>query len=174
MKVPLQNKPLKAYLLADPGTNLEVTKKDGHITINVPGQAPDGILSIVALEFEGDPQVLPIPTAGKTGTASSVDATASVASLFDGDPKNAWKTAEGETTGWVEVDLGEDMKIGNFSVSEPWHPWDHHGQVFTLQYKKDGQWMDVISGKTNGCGHSQSFEPVTGRYFRLNITGAQR
>ncbi len=173
LKVPLQNKPLKAYLLADPGTKLEMTKEADHITIKVPAQAPGGNLSIVALEFKGDPQVLPIPTAGKTGTASSADATAPVASLFDGDPKNAWKPAEGETTGWVEVDLGEDMKIGNFSVSEPWHPWDHHGQEFTLQCKKDGQWMDVISGKTNGCGHSQSFEPVTGRYFRLNITGAR-
>ena len=66
-----------------------------------------------------EPQVLPVPTAGKAGSASSVDSTSSVANLFDGDPKDAWKPALGEKNGWVEVDLGEDVKIGNFSVVEP-------------------------------------------------------
>ena len=174
LKVPMQNKAGRAVLLADPGSDLEVTQKDNYIEIKVPAEAPDSILSVVALEFEGEPRVLPAPTAGKTGTASSADPATSVANLFDGDPKDAWKTAPGDTTGWVEVDLGEDIKIGNLSVAEPWHPWDNHGQAFTLQYKNaGGEWVDAVSGKTNGCGHSQSFEPVTGRYFRLKITGAK-
>ena len=83
------------------------------------------------------------------------------------------ETCAGETSGWVDVDLGELLNIGSFSVAEPWHPWNNQGQEFTLQYKKNGKWLDIVSGKTNGCGHTQQFEPVTGRYFRLNIAGAK-
>ena len=173
LKVPIQNKVLHAALLANPGSDLSVAQKDDHVEIKAPVEAPDSLLSIMVLEIEGGPQVLPVPTAGKTGTASSVDSTASVANLFDGDPKNVWKPAPGETSGWVEVDLGEDVKIGNLSVAEPWRPWNDHGQEFTLQYKKNGEWIDIVRGKTNGCGHTQSFEPVSGRYFRLNISGAK-
>ena len=173
LKVPIQNKVLHAALLANPGSDLSVAQKDDHVEIKVPADAPDSLLSIMVLEIEGDPQVLPVPSAGKTGTASSVDSTCSVANLFDGDPKNAWKPALGETSGWVEVDLGEDVNIESFSVAEPWRPWNNHGQEFTLQYKKNGEWLDVVSGKTNGCGHTQPFGPVSGRYFRLNISGAK-
>ena len=93
--------------------------------------------------------------------------------LFDGDPKNLWKPAPGKKKAWVEVDLGEPINIGSFTVVEPWNPWDNHGQEFTLQYKNGDKWVDIISGKTNGCGHTQQFEPVNGRYFRLNIAGAK-
>ena len=45
-------------------------------------------------------------------------------------------------------------------------------QEFELLVKdKDGKWVTVTSGRTRGSGHSVDFEPVTGRYFRLNLTG---
>ena len=40
----------KAYLLADPGTALDVTQKDGHISIALPKAAPDPIASVLCLE----------------------------------------------------------------------------------------------------------------------------
>jgi alpha-L-fucosidase len=173
LKLPLMNKAGKAYLLADAGTSLNLTQKDKHIEISLPAVAPDSILSIVVLEFEGAPEVLPAPTSGKTGTASSVDTSTVVSNLFDGDPFTVWKPITGETKAWVEVDLGEDVKIGNISISERWNPWDNHGQEFQLQVKKGDKWETVTEGKTSGCGHSQDFAPVTGRIFRLNITGAK-
>ncbi|MCK7524880.1 MAG: hypothetical protein MZV64_48395 [Ignavibacteriales bacterium] len=36
---------------------------------------------------------------------------------------------------------------------------------------KEGLWIPVVSGKTRGSGHSVDFAPVTGGYFRLNLTG---
>ncbi len=173
LKLPLKNKAGKAYLLADKKSGLNVTQADQHIEIGVPANAPDSILSIVVVEFEGLPDVLPPPAFGKAGKASSVDSAASVNNLFDGDPRNMWKPVPGETTAWVEVDLGEDVKIGNITLSEPWHPWDNHGQEFQLQLLKGDEWVDVAEGKTNGCGHTQDFQAVTGRIFRLNITGGK-
>jgi alpha-L-fucosidase len=173
LKVPLKNKAIRAWLLADPNSKLDLVEDENRIEIKVPDEAPDSILSVVVLEFEGDPETFPVPSAGKLGTASSIDSTTLVKNLFDGDPKNLWKPASGETKAWVEVDLGEPFNIGSFVVVEPWKPWDNHGQEFTLQYKNGDNWIDIVSGKTDGTGHTQKFEPVTGRYFRLNITGAK-
>ncbi|TSA33820.1 MAG: alpha-L-fucosidase [Porphyromonadaceae bacterium] len=173
LKVPLKNKALSAWLLADPNSKLELAQDENRIEIKVSDEAPDSILSVVVLQFEGAPETFPVPSAGKLGTASSVDSTTVVKNLFDGDPKNLWKPALGERRAWVEVDLGEPLNIGSFTVVEPWNPWDNHGQEFTLQYKNGDKWVDIVSGKTNGCGHTQQFEPVTGRYFRLNIAGAK-
>jgi alpha-L-fucosidase len=173
LKLPLLNKPVKAYLLADTATSLKTNHADRHVEISLPAEAPDSVLSIVVLEFEGTPEVLPAPTSGKPGTASSVDTAASVSNLFDGNPINSWKPAPGETKAWIEVDLGEDVKLGNISLVEPWHPWDNHGQEFQLLVKRGEKWEEVIASKTNGCGHTQDFAPVTGRYFRLVITGGK-
>jgi alpha-L-fucosidase len=173
LKLPLMNKAGKAYLLADSGASLNLAQKDQHIEISVPAQAPDSILSIVVVEFEGIPEVLPAPTKGKTGNASSVDTSSVVTNLFDGNPFTKWKAGPGEVKAWVEVDLGADVSISNLSLSEPWLPWDNHGQEFQLQVKYGEKWKTIIEGKTDGCGHTQDFTPVTGRYFRLNISGGK-
>ncbi len=173
LKLPLTNKAVAAYLLANKETSLEILQADQHVEIKLPALAPDSILSIVVLEFEGSPEVLSAPTLGKQGTASSVDTSASIANLFDGDPLKGWKAAPGENKSWVEVDLGEEVKVGNISLSEPWHPWDNHGQEFQLQVKDGENWITVIEGKTSGSGHVQDHKPVKGRFFRLNITGAK-
>ena len=172
LKIPLRNKVTKAYTLVNPANSLALSQDGERVVITLPSAATDPILSVIAVDFEGKPDVLPIPTAGKTGSASSVDSTAAVSNLFDGNPKNAWKPVAGEKKGWVEVDLGEETAVENFSVAEPWRPWNNHGQEFSLQYKAGDKWVTVIEGKTNGCGHSQNFPPVKGRFFRLNITGA--
>ncbi len=170
LKVPLRNKAQKAWLPAVPGEALKVENKEGHVEISVPASAPDTVISIVAFTFEGEPDVLPVPTDGKTGKASSTSENTRVSNLFDGDPKDRW-TTEGEHKGWVEVDLGEPVAIGHMALVEPWHPWDHKSQQFELQVKKDGKWVTVVQGATKGTGHQVAFVPVTGRYFRLVITG---
>jgi alpha-L-fucosidase len=173
LRLPLLNKTVKAYLLADTSTSLKTTEADQYVEISLPSEAPDSVLSIVVLEFEGTPEVLSAPTSGKAGAASSVDTAAAVSNLFDGNPLTAWKPAPGETKTWIEVDLGEDVKVGNITLVEPWHPWDNHGQEFQLLVKRGEKWEEVIKAKTNGCGHTQDFAPVTGRFFRLVITGGK-
>ena len=172
LKVPLMNKTTKAYMLKSPKAKLKIRQFSDHVEIAVPDKAPDDILSIVVLEFKGEPQVHPIPTARKTPLVSSVDPSTSIVSLFDGDPRNQWKAAPGEINAWIEVDLGEEISIGNITFAEPWRIWHNRGQEFVLKVKKGNDWVDVISGKTTGAGYSQDFTPVKGQYFRLEITGA--
>ena len=171
LKIPLRNKVSKAYLLVDPQKNLKVENKKGYVEISVPAEAPDSVISIVTVAFEGTPEVLPVPTTGKTGTASSTDDMTKTANLFDGNPKDKWMPADGDENPWVEVDLGEPVNIGHIALVEPWHPWDHKSQKFVLQVKKGDKWVTVVKGTTKGTGHSESFDPATGRFFRLLITG---
>lgn len=173
LKLPLENKVTRAYLLADPDKDLEIMQNGQVLSISVPLQAPDSVISVVALDFEGTPKVLPAPTDGKTVTASSTDTATSVLNLFDRDPKKGWKAAPGEQKATLETDLGEDMRIGNIILSEPWQTWDNHGQEFTLQVKDGELWRTVAEGKTSGFGLYQDFSPVTGRYFRLIIKGGK-
>ncbi|MCD6202239.1 MAG: alpha-L-fucosidase [Bacteroidales bacterium] len=172
LKVPLLNTVTKGYLLADPGHELKVKKHEGSVEVTLPAQAPDPVISIVVLEYEGAaPDVLPVPTDGKSGQASSSDPDAPVSALFDGDPKDKWMPAEGETTASVEVDLGEPVTVGHIALVEPWHPWSHKSQHFKLQVKEGEQWKTVLEEDTGGTGHQQEFGPVKGQYFRLVITG---
>ena len=71
----MKNKALSAWLLADPKSKLDLVQDANRIEIKVPDEAPDSILSIVFLQFDGNPEIFPVPSAGKLGTASSVDST---------------------------------------------------------------------------------------------------
>jgi len=171
--LPLRNKAIKAYPLKDKKTKLKVKQYADKVEILVGDKSKDDILPIIVLEFKGQPSVFPIPTAGKIATTSSVDPSATISGLFDSDPKSKWKAAPGDTTAWIEIDLEEETPISNLTMAEPWHPWNNKIQKYKLQYKRDNQWIDVVSGETNGCGHSRSFNSVKGRYFRLLLTGPE-
>ena len=173
LKLPMRNKVVNAYLMTNTQKNLGIVQDADFIKISVPAEAPDTLLPVVALEFEGKPDVLPIPTAGATARASSVNPEKPLSNLFDGDLKNRWEPAAGEKESWVEVDLGKPTAIENITLWEPWGPRDNHGQDIQLLVKKGNKWEKIVEGKTRGDGFSQSFTPVTGQYFRLNIKGSK-
>jgi alpha-L-fucosidase len=171
--LPLRNTALKAYPLKNQKSGLKIKQYANKIEIMVDEKDPDDFLPIIVLEFKGEASVLPIPTAGKIPKTSSVDTSAQVTALFDNDPKSKWMAAPGEKTAWIEIDLEDETGIFNLSMIEPWHPWENKMQKYTLQYKKGDQWIDIVNGETGGSGHSKSFEPIIGRYFRLLLTGAE-
>jgi hypothetical protein len=127
----------------------------------------------VVVELNSTPEVLPLPAAGKSATASSEKEGTSAKNLFDGNPKNSWQPKPDDQEKWVEVDLGETISIGAFSVVEPWYPWDNKGQKLEIQYKSGDKWLVALALKTNGTGHTASFPPVSARYFRLKIVEAK-
>lgn len=173
LSVPLQNTIKKAYLLTAPNTTLKVQKSGSKSIVHLPAAAPDKYASVVVVEMDGAPKVLPLPSAARPGKASSQKEGMGVEHLFDGNPKNKWQPADSDTEKWVEVDLGAETPIGAFSVSEPWHPWDNKGQKIALQYKKGENWVTATEVLTPGTGHSQAIDPVTARYFRIKIMEAK-
>lgn len=173
ISLPVLNKISRAYLLSDPKKTLSVEKSKTKNTIKLVGAAPDKIASVVVVELNSAPEVLPLPTAGKTASASSEKEGTSAKNLLDGNPKNKWQPTVDDKDKWVEVDLGEETAIGAFSIVEPWHPWDNKGQKIELQYKSGEKWSVALAVTTNGTGHTASFEPVRARFFRLKIVEAK-
>jgi len=173
ISIQLLNKISKAYLLSDPKKMLVIEKSKTNNTITLVGDAPDKIASVVVVELNGAPKVLPLPAAGKTATASSEKEGTSAKNLFDGNPKNSWQPKPDDQEKWAEVDLGETISIGAFSVVEPWYPWDNKGQKLEIQYKSGDKWLVALALKTNGTGHTASFPSVSARYFRLKIVEAK-
>jgi hypothetical protein len=88
LSVPLLNKVNRAYLLANPGQTLKVKNYGLNKSIDVPVFASDQYVSVVVLEMEGQPEVLPIPTAGRKVSASSEQPNHEAGNLTDGNPKN--------------------------------------------------------------------------------------
>ncbi|HEY3389715.1 MAG TPA: alpha-L-fucosidase, partial [Prolixibacteraceae bacterium] len=173
ISLPVLNNISRAYLLSDPKKTLKVEKSKTKNTITLNGNSPDKIASVVVVELNGAPEVLPLPTAGKKSTASSEKEGTSAKNLFDGNPKNKWQPTADDKNKWVEVDLGEETTIGAFSIVEPWHPWDNKGQKIEIQYKSGEKWNVAFAVTTSGSGHTASFAPVSARYFRLKIVEAK-
>ena len=173
ISIPLKNNVLNAYLLTDPSKKLQVVKSKNNNTITVPAEPSDKIATVIVLEMNEAPSVLPAPSAGKKAKASSEKEGTSAQNLFDGLPTNKWQPAADDKDRWVEVDLVENTKIGAFSVVEPWRPWQNKGQKIEIQYKADNKWKVATSVTTNGSGTTASFAPVTARYFRIKLVEAK-
>ena len=169
LSIPMLNNIKKAYLLSAPKATLKVQKSELKNIVKLPFVAPDQYVSVVVLEVEGEPNVLPIPSAGKKVKASSAKISCDADNLTDGDPKNKWQPVEDDQQRWVEIDLGKETSIRAVSVVEPWHPWDNKGQKLELQYLKNDIWQTATEFTTNGTGHLTTINPVSASRFRLKM-----
>jgi alpha-L-fucosidase len=168
LRVPLRSPVTSASLLARPGSALKVRTETDRVVIDVPSSAPDAAASVVALELGAEPVVLPLPTAGSgvRATASSAAADAPPSNVIDGTAKALWRAADGETAGWVEIDLGGPTAIAAFAFDEP-DVWPRVKQRFRLEAWADGGWKALASGPTVGHGHTANVPATTARRFRL-------
>jgi len=167
--VPFSNKITNAYLLADAKTNLEVTAGKEKSTIQLPSFAPDKIASVMAVEFEGNAVVQPIPSQGAKVSATSTGEASQTNFVTDGDPKNVWRAAKDEKSATLEIELGKPATIQCLSLVESWHPWDGIKQNIELYCQEGKEWKLVTKAQTAGSGLTQNFHPVTAQKFKIVI-----
>ncbi len=169
LNVPFSNKITKAYLLADAKTSLKVTAGKENSTIQLPAYAPDKIASVVAVEFEGKPNVQSVPSQGAKVTVSSTGEGSQTSFITDGDPKNVWRAAKTEKSVTIEIELEKPTAIQCLSLVEPWHPWDGIKQNIELYSLVGNEWKLVTKAQTEGSGLTQTFQPVTAQKFKVVI-----
>ncbi len=170
LSVPFSNKITRAVLLADPKQPLKVIVGKSSSHIQLPSYAPDRIASVVAIDFEGTPNVLPVPSQGAPVSASSAAVAGQNTWLTDGDPKKTWRAAKNERSVTLDIDLGKPVSVQCLSIVEPWHPWNNISQQMKLQYLAGQKWIDVLPEfKTPGTGITLPFPAVTAQKFRLII-----
>jgi hypothetical protein len=105
---------------------------------------------------------------GKAATSSSLYGGAYAATkAFDGDESTRWAVANGQKTGWLAVDLGQEATVSRAVIQEI--SWPSVTQ-FAIQAKDaSGNWQDIASGTTIGSRLELKFKPVKARYFRLDL-----
>ena len=133
--------------------------------------------NIGANDTEVPEETTPVNLAlNKPVKASSQNAGEPAYKAVDGtvDNNSKWCTTTGLYNSWLEIDLGQEETI------ERWVTM--HGEAggeaketntkeFRLQVLKDGKFVDVdtVKGNTEAVVDRNLTEPVTGRYFRLQI-----
>jgi alpha-L-fucosidase len=102
------------------------------------------------------------------------------ANAVDGDPWTWWEPEEGVTKGWLEVDLGAEMRFNRVYLYQNMH-WQRQDESMTdweVSYKiPAGEWKSLHRGGffgTRGLKAGQiSFPTVAARHVRLDIHGAK-
>jgi len=87
---------------------------------------------------------------------------------LDDNESTRWATDAGTKQAWLTVDLGKPTAIGRAVINEAFD----RVRAFELQYDDAGQWRTFASGTTIGENKLITFDPVTVRRVRLNITQA--
>lgn len=168
--VPMNNKIKSAFLLADPTAKLKITKIKGQIMIQLPAYAPDKNVSVVAVDFEGEPNVLQAPSIGKSVIASSCDSVSKALYISDNDLTTKWQAESTSKNATLEMDLGQLHSISALGVIEKGSAnavlW-HRKQLFELQYWDGVEWKTAVKGSSNGAGIVQSFPKVKAQKFKL-------
>ncbi len=168
--VPMDNKIKSAVLLANPTAKLKITKVKGQIIIQLPAYAPDKNASVVAVDFEGEPNVLQAPSIGKPVIVSSCDSVSKAAFITDNDLTTKWQAVPTSKTATLEMDLGQLYSISALGVIEKGSAnavlW-HRKQLFELQYLDGSVWKTAVKGSSNGAGIVQSFTKVKAQKFKL-------
>jgi len=168
--VPMDNRIKSAVLLANSTTKLKIYKIKGQIIIQLPAYAPDKNASVVAVDFEGEPNVLQAPTIGKSVIASSCDSVSKAVFITDNDLATKWQAVPTSKTATLEMDLEQLYSISALGVIEKGSAnavlW-HRKQLFELQYFDGSAWKTAVKGSSNGAGIVQSFPKVKAQKFKL-------
>ncbi len=170
--VPMDNKIKSAVLLANPTAKLKITNIKGQIIIQLPAYSPDKNASVVAVDFEGEPNVLQAPSIGKSVIASSCDSVSKAVFISDNDLATKWQAVPTSKTATLEMDLGQLYSISALGVIEKGSAnavlW-HRKQMFELQYFDGSAWKTTVKGSSNGAGIVQSFTKVKAQKFKLKL-----
>jgi len=163
------------------GGPLSFGKANGEITIVFGKESLRPINTIVELEIAGNamdiepvevkPQSL---SYRKVVTGSSnlkahwsyhqwVDIKSAVNGDWAGD---FWHPEEGDTIPWIEIDLGEPVKVNKAVLYER----ENHIKSFELQYKSGDEWIVIHKGDKIGEKSAESFPETELQHFRLVIT----
>ncbi|MBN1854314.1 MAG: alpha-L-fucosidase [Pirellulales bacterium] len=182
---PLLLPPIDAKIIDDEmpgGLDAEVVQTTENISVHVPNENRDPIATVIELTvdcpaFDIEPAAVLYRSDslafGKKATASNVFQkmeTYQPAMALDDNPETRWATDSGTSEAWMEVDLGEPLRIGSLMIDEPAEY--KRIQAFELQALDGTTWKTFHSGTTIGPEWSLHFTPITIQRIRLRILKA--
>lgn len=155
---------------------VEVTMLTLRITRN---RSEPIVRDFKAYFVEGDNRYLYEPetgvlSRGAQATASDEHSAPYVAGkICDGNTRTWWGVSPRVVAPykcWVQLDLGRECVVDRTAINEPWN----RTEEFLLEYrnKPTDNWETTFTDTKMGPHYMRTFEPVTGRYWRLGILKA--
>jgi alpha-L-fucosidase len=93
----------------------------------------------------------------------------------DGDFKSSWYLDEGQTSGWLEVDLGKQVNFNVVSLVEPVGRWDDYTtsriRSYYFQYWNGAGWITLTGGETPAPATILRIPRVSSQKVRLLLEG---
>jgi alpha-L-fucosidase len=166
----LKNTVSSARLLAT-GKKLKFERKGEDVLLSLPATAPDANVSVIKMEIQGAPDVVQMIALKGAITASSTWSAPghAAAKAGDADIRTRWSAAEGARSGWLEINLGTEKRVGRAFILETYSP---RTEEFALEYLEGDTWKEAFRGATIAGEKLITFTPVTASRFRLNILKA--
>ena len=88
--------------------------------------------------------------------------------VTDGNKETYWATNDQETSGNLEIDLGEE-KLVSFVLIQEYIKLGQRVKSFSVEVEKDGSWQEVAQGTTIGYKRILRINPVEVQKVRLVI-----
>src|ERR1700677_1737672 len=93
----------------------------------------------------------------------------------DDKPGTYWQSDEGQTSGWIEIDLQKPTTFNTVALIEPTYLNDYGSDSriasFRVEARSDGQWHEVLAGESPS-ELVYRVQPTSAERVRLNIGGA--
>ena len=115
-------------------------------------------------------EMRPALSTGKPSRASSEWSAGYAASkAADDDPDTRWGAAPEARSGWLEIDLEQEQRVGSVEI---WELNFLRVQSFSVEVQQGEAWREVARGTTVNGRKTLPFEPVSARRVRLTVHAA--
>jgi alpha-L-fucosidase len=168
LRVPLANKPVKAWLLADPvKKELSLERSGDRILVHLPEKAPDPVASVIALQVEGDPvNAYTSLCFNKPVTATSAQNSAN--KINDDDDTSTWGNTNG--TASFTIEMGKPVTFSTLRVSPGWGV-----KAGLLEVRDAGTWKTVLKDVAMKRDENIfTFPAATGDAVRFSFSGESK
>jgi alpha-L-fucosidase len=114
---------------------------------------------------------------GKPIHASSYPETVGPDESNDGDFRSSWYLDEGQTSGWLEVDLGKQESFNIVSLVEPVGKWNDYPKSrirsYSFQQWNGERWSTLVSGETPAPTAIHRIPPALSQKVRLLLEASE-
>lgn len=166
------------------GGNVTVKPSAAGIEISLPTGDRNELDTLIELELDrpaGGIPPLDVPgtpshslATGKQATTSNVFQNQSgygANKAFDDDDETRWATDAGIKSAWLAVDLGKPASIGRVVIQQA-YPELKRIRKFAIEYRDGDDWKTCYRGENLGARLDATFDAITARHLRLNISEA--
>ena len=112
---------------------------------------------------------------GQASFASSIADTSGPDLANDDKPATYWQCGDGQSAGWIEIDLKKPTRFNTVAVIEPTFLSDYGVESriasFQVEAWQGGGWREILSGASPSA-LVYRVDPVTAQRMRLSVRGA--